>query len=249
MACDLSIILGSLSIGLYSVFAIFLIVLSVRMFLRDRRVSIQLLFLLCFFLFMCTRTVWLATKVDWYDVHLIYNYANCTNSTTATLPPQCYDIHQCKSAATFVLNRVTFCLYFTSLSLILFFWAEESRRTILMDARFSFLPSVRIYFIIVNGAVYVYQFIVIVIWITGSQSREGNLLYDTNILVDEILVFILALLFGFYGLKLYLKVRIFFCSFLILFLLVLLTHLCIAFSLEREERWNLTTKYLKEGSF
>ncbi len=172
--------LGWLAVGAYSVLEAVMLVLFFRMAWRDRRVTVQLSFL-------ATMTVFLGLRVAYFVLK--------------TSPDICS-----RSEVTFVLNRVSFALYFAALLLVLFTWAEQSHRTII-DEHFSFLPGVRRWFFLVCGVVWTYQIVVVAIWLSGDGGREGTPLYDSNILVDECLAFAVAIGFAVYGLRLFFMLR------------------------------------------
>lgn len=181
-SCDaLDLGLGVSCIALYSLLFLVVLVLFVRMLGRDRcNWTVPLAFLGLMFCFLGLRVSYFVLK---------------------TFPVECV-----RSVATFVLNRFSFCFYFTGLVLVLFYWAEQAHRTII-DDKFEFLPGVKRWFAVVVGSVWIYQLIVLGIWVAGEQSREDDLLYDSNILIDECLAFVLANFFFAYGVRLFIMMR------------------------------------------
>jgi hypothetical protein len=171
--------LGWAAVGSYSALEAVLTVLAVRMAWRDRRVTVQLSFLVLMVVFLALRVAYFVLKIG-RDVQ--------------------------RNAATFAINRVAFGFYFSALALVLCYWAEQSHRTVI-DERFEFLPGVKRWFFGVCGAVWAYQIAVLAVWLAGTQDREGDALYDSNILVDECLAFALAVGFAVYGLRLFLLLR------------------------------------------
>ncbi len=171
--------LGWVAVGSYGALAAVLTVLAARMAWRDRRVTVQLCFLGLMMVFLGLRISYFVLKVG----------PDLT-----------------RTAATFALNRLAFGFYFSALALVLFYWAEQSHRTII-DERFQFLPGIKRWFFAVCGTVWAYQLVVLAVWLAGEQGREGDALYDSNVLVDECLAFLVAIGFAVYGLRLFLMLR------------------------------------------
>lgn len=48
-----------------------------------------------------------------------------------------------------------------------------------------------------------YQLVVVILWFALGQAVEGSPLYDSNILVDVCIVSLVAIVFGFYGIRLW----------------------------------------------
>ncbi len=96
---------------------------AVRMLQRDQRASVPLVFLLLSLCFLSVRVAWLT----------LHGFEMGSDT--------------CHKSVTFVLTRVAFVFYFGALTLLLFYWAQQYHRTVLDDAVFAFLPSVRWWFI------------------------------------------------------------------------------------------------------
>ena len=176
--CSTPQALGITACASYGLFGLLCLVLLARMVFKRRRaaLSAQAVFLGIMMAFLGMRVVYFLIKV---------------------LPEYC-----ARGETSFVLNRICFCVYFSALSLVLFFWAQEAHRTFI-DDQFQFLPGIKRWFFLANFIVYAFQVSVIIVWSQTGEDREGSALYDANILIDEGLVFLMALAFGVYGLILY----------------------------------------------
>jgi len=98
----------------------------------------------------------------------------------------------------FILERVGFTLYFTTFTTVVFFWAESTQKSYFSGT--LVLPSLGIGFLIINGILWAFQILVIVLWATQSGNLKGTL-YEANILTDVILSTVISLAFMIYGIK------------------------------------------------
>jgi putative flippase GtrA len=94
--------IGWSAVCAYGVFVLVVFVLGVRMVYNDKRLSVPVVFLLIMLCFASLRVSYFVLKI---------------------LPEYCL-----RSAASFALNRMCFCFYFTALTLVLFYWAEQAHR-------------------------------------------------------------------------------------------------------------------------
>lgn len=175
--CELPVTLSGTVLAIYSGVAVVAAWLCVRMALRDRRLSVPLAFLGLTEAFLLLRVVWVT----------LHGFALGSPS--------------CHSEATFVLQRAGFCLYFGALALLLVYWAEQYHRSVFADD--SLPRGVTVGLVVANVVMAVYQLVVVVLWLAGDQTKEGDALYDSNILVDMTVVAALAVAFGIYGLMLW----------------------------------------------
>jgi THH1/TOM1/TOM3 domain len=139
-------------------------------------------------LFLCTRLAWLA-------VHLLLQVEGGVDK-------------QERSTATFVLNRFAFVLFFTAFCLVVFYWAEQYHKRYVETQ--AFLPQLGWTFILVNIAVYALQVVILIWYLTTSDdtaSREGNVLYEANIVADVGLSAAVSIGFFVYGLLLFTLAR------------------------------------------
>lgn len=109
------------------------------------------------------------------------------------------------NTADFALNRVAFCLFVSSFSLVVFLWAEQYHKTYIGRAEEKgALPRAKWAFIGCNAAVYIFQVVMIILWaVSPGEKREGDLLYDWNVVIIVAINFILAVAFGLYGWRVY----------------------------------------------
>jgi len=103
---------------------------------------------------------------------------------------------------TFILNRMAFCLYFTSFLLVLFYWMETYHRNYIdMEGVGAFLPRLRWVFVVTVVAIYLFQLAIMILYLASGEEREGNPIYDANIIADASLFLVYAILFLLYGLR------------------------------------------------
>jgi len=99
--------------------------------------------------------------------------------------------------ATFILNRVAVITLLTGFTLILFYWAERFHKNY-YDTK-GFLPLLGGVFVFVNTALYAFQIVIIVLWVFSNEVKEGNPLYEANIVTDVALSAAISLGFFIYG--------------------------------------------------
>lgn len=119
-------------------------------------------------------TLFLLARLAWLSLHL-----------SLQLDRDSDKIDTERSSATFVLNRLAFVLYFTSFCLVVFYWAEQYHKSYVETQ--NFMPQLGLTFILVNAAVYVLQVVFVVLYLRESgdtSKREGDVLYEANIVVD-----------------------------------------------------------------
>jgi len=110
------------------------------------------------------------------------------------------------SVATFVLNRVGFTIYFTVFTLVLFYWVENYHKTYVTSR--EFLPRFFWVFVATNFLLYLYEAIIVIIFVAGSHEEESdNPVYELSIYTIIALSFAVSLSFGIYGIRLYLRHR------------------------------------------
>jgi len=113
-----------------------------------------------------------------------------------------------ESPVTFILNRFAFCLYFTSFLLVLFYWMETYHRNYIdVDGVGAFLPRLRWVFLVTVVAIYIFQFAILVLFLASGEERDGDPIYDANIIADACLFLIYAVLFLIYGLRILVERR------------------------------------------
>jgi len=146
------------------------------------RVSVQTVFHCFLFSFLCVRWVWLALRTFY----------------------QTDD----ESPVTFILNRIAFCLYFTSFLLVLFYWMETYHRNYIdVDGVGAFLPRLRWVFVVTVVAIYIFQMAILILFLASGEERDGDPIYDANIIADACLFLIYAILFLVYGLRILVERR------------------------------------------
>lgn len=180
-----AVIDGAMGLGLYSTLLVVTMAAYVWSCLRARscfRVSVQTVFH-CFLLsFLCVRWVWLALGTFY-----------ATDE---------------ESPVTFVLNRLAFCLYFTSFLLVLFYWMETYHRNYIdVDGVGAFLPRLRWVFVVTVVAIYIFQLAILILFLASGEERDGDPIYDANIIADACLFLLYALLFLIYGLRILVERR------------------------------------------
>jgi len=107
--------------------------------------------------------------------------------------------------ATFILNRFSLVFFFTSFTLILLYWAESFHKNYYETK--AFLPRLGWIFFISNFVLYVYQFVIIILFAFGSEDREGNPVYEANIVSDIALSAVISVGFFIYGILLFTRVK------------------------------------------
>eukprot|EP01120_Amphizonella_sp_Union-15-10_P001748 TRINITY_DN11897_c0_g1_i1.p1 TRINITY_DN11897_c0_g1~~TRINITY_DN11897_c0_g1_i1.p1 ORF type:complete len:289 (+),score=18.26 TRINITY_DN11897_c0_g1_i1:59-925(+) len=100
----------------------------------------------------------------------------------------------------FVTNRLSFGFFFSAYTLVLFYWAETYHQNYYDSSRF--MPLLGSLFIVVNFAFWIFQMVLILLFIIYDSSKEGNPFYELNIITDVVLSLILAVGFTFYGFRL-----------------------------------------------
>jgi len=108
----------------------------------------------------------------------------------------------------FIFNRLSFGFYFTAFSLVSFYWAEIYHKSYYDSS--TFLPSLGIFFIITNVALWILRLgVVLVYLITGIEdfTKEGNIFYEISIWTDNILSLMVAITLLTYGIATFIKAR------------------------------------------
>ncbi|ELR15383.1 uncharacterized protein ACA1_275570 [Acanthamoeba castellanii str. Neff] len=80
-----------------------------------------------------------------------------------------------ESPVTFILNRIAFCLYFTSFLLVLFYWMETYHRNYIdVDGVGAFLPRLRWVFVVTVVAIYIFQMAILILFLASGEERDGD---------------------------------------------------------------------------
>jgi len=119
---------------------------------------------------------------------------------TPTQPP--YQMQVSIDIITFLLNRSAFGFLFTAFTLVVFYWAENVHKSYYES--FSFLPTLGVCFLFTNVLVWIFQVVIVVLFAITEKEVvwEGNTLYDSSILIDIAVSFLISLGFLFYGTRL-----------------------------------------------
>eukprot|EP01114_Cavostelium_apophysatum_P001168 TRINITY_DN10994_c0_g1_i1.p2 TRINITY_DN10994_c0_g1~~TRINITY_DN10994_c0_g1_i1.p2 ORF type:complete len:284 (+),score=19.82 TRINITY_DN10994_c0_g1_i1:1106-1957(+) len=137
-------------------------------------------------LFRVLITIFVFARIAWMVLHVLLYSDNTDN-------------------ATFVLNRFALLIFISCFSLILFYWAERFHKNYYETKKF--LPKLGWAFIGTNIVIYVSHIIIVILFFTFDTKREGNPLYDINILVDVAIAAIFSAGFMIYGILLFRKLR------------------------------------------
>jgi len=106
---------------------------------------------------------------------------------------------------TFTLNRLGLTLYFTAFTLVLFYWVENYHKTYVSSH--EFLPRFFWAFVGCNAVMYIYETIIISIFIAGAHTEEGNPVYEVSIYTIIALSFVVSFSFFIYGFRLYFRYK------------------------------------------
>ncbi|PRP75305.1 hypothetical protein PROFUN_05616 [Planoprotostelium fungivorum] len=128
-------------------------------------------------LFLCVRIIWLIARC-WTDYESV----------------------------TFVLNRVALALFLTAFTLVIFYWAERFHKSYFESGQF--LPKVGGIFVVVNITMYITQIVFVSLYLSHSEGgREGNIMYELNIIGDIVLTVLVSAGFFIYGWLLFCSTR------------------------------------------
>jgi len=130
--------------------------------------------------FRTCMTVFAATRIVWFGVLGFYPVDSLR-----------YEV------VTFLLNRTALLAYFTAFTLIVFYWAERFHKRYYDTT--VFMPGVGKMFIGVNACVYVFQIIIVVLYLESNEVKESNPIYELNILADALLSGLVSITFFIYG--------------------------------------------------
>jgi hypothetical protein len=174
------LVTGSVGLSLYTlllIISLFGLLLSI---LREKvlcTISVQRVFHFFLISFIIVRWIWVALKT--------YRESE-------------------SDVATFILNRTCFCLYFTSFLLVLFYWMEIYHRNYIdiEGVGGRFLPRLRWLFVLTVFVIYLFQGVILIIFLASSDKREGDPIYDANIITDACITLVVSILFLLYGLRL-----------------------------------------------
>eukprot|EP01127_Copromyxa_protea_P018165 TRINITY_DN5646_c0_g1_i1.p1 TRINITY_DN5646_c0_g1~~TRINITY_DN5646_c0_g1_i1.p1 ORF type:complete len:331 (-),score=33.99 TRINITY_DN5646_c0_g1_i1:106-1098(-) len=110
---------------------------------------------------------------------------------------------QWQDDATFILSRIAFAFYFSTFTLVVFFWAERAQKRYYGQASI-FVHRIGMVFWVVNFAVWSFQITVLVLFVRQGKSpeREGNMLYEANIMLDIVLTMLISFGFLIFGIRL-----------------------------------------------
>jgi len=105
----------------------------------------------------------------------------------------------------FTLNRCALLFFLTAFTLVVFYWAEQFHKNYYETE--SFLPQLGLAFFVTNLIIYVFQIIVLILWFVLGTEREGNPLYEANIVTDVVVSTGVCVGFFVYGLLLFYVTR------------------------------------------
>jgi len=98
----------------------------------------------------------------------------------------------------FIFSRASFAFFFSAFTLVVFYWAESVHKT--YYASEDFLPTIGLIFIITNGLLWVFQITIVVLYLLQpGLVKTSNILYESNILTDIVLSFLISIGFMIYG--------------------------------------------------
>jgi len=114
-------------------------------------------------------------------------------------------LHGGRSSAEFITNRVGFALFFTSFTIVLFYWAETYHKNYVIAQ--GFLPRLFKTFVVVNLALYIALITVVAVFLIAdggdSSNREGNAAYEASIFLQVGVSFLVSVGFLIYGIRLF----------------------------------------------
>jgi len=92
--------------------------------------------------------------------------------------------------------------YLSAFTLVVFYWAETFHKNYYESS--GFLPRLGMGFLALNVIVYTYQIIMLVLWdVKAHEEREGNVIYELNIVLDVAISALLSLGFLLYGILMF----------------------------------------------
>lgn len=107
---------------------------------------------------------------------------------------------------TYVLNRMGFSLFFTTFTLVLFYWAELYHKKYVTTS--ELLPQLFWIFIGTNIIQYAFTFVLMALYLAEDSRREGDPLYDASIYVVVAMSVFISAGFLVYGARLLMRSRI-----------------------------------------
>jgi len=112
-----------------------------------------------------------------------------------------------RDGLSFILNRFGFLLFFTAFTVVLFYWAETYHKTYISNV--GFLPTLVKFFVITNGLLYALEVTLVVLFIISTDRNnyyeEGNIFYESSILFEVGVNFLVSLCYFTYGARLFLS--------------------------------------------
>ncbi|KAJ3442167.1 tobamovirus multiplication protein 1-like isoform x1 [Anaeramoeba flamelloides] len=99
----------------------------------------------------------------------------------------------------FTINRFAICSFFTSFTLLVFFWAEIFHGLVKSTGKVK-LSTLKLPFYILNGLLYIYTIVCIILYSAKMKKQENtNIFYVTNILIIAGISALTSIAFFVYG--------------------------------------------------
>jgi len=106
-----------------------------------------------------------------------------------------------EEVAAFILNRLALCLFYSSFTIVISFWAEKfhSRHFGLEES--ITIPNLKLFLLATNLLLYAFQTAIVLYFVFVSHEEDGDAIYNADIVVLASVSLVMALLFLVYGLR------------------------------------------------
>jgi len=104
----------------------------------------------------------------------------------------------------FVLNRLAFCLFLTSFTIVIAYWIEVYHKNYVENPEYLSIPMLKWGLFVTNLIIYLLEFLVTILYFRSHEAtvgREGNVYYESSILNICLVSLVLAISFLVYGIR------------------------------------------------